>query len=80
MRVSQNLILLPVFALVVLTLGVLFALWLERMRWLKATRTSPQDLALSSEVIDSELAAKLSNNFKNLFELPVLFYAACAFA
>lgn len=80
MRVSQNLIFVPVFALVLLTLFVLLALWRARTKWLMVTKTPAQDLALSSDKITSELAQKLANNYKNLFELPVLFYVACVFA
>ena len=79
MRVSQHLILLPLFVQVALTLGVLFALWWTRTRFLLKNRISPQKAALSADLWP-EQAQKLANNFKNLFEIPVLFFMAALFA
>lgn len=77
---AQNLIFIPVFAQVVLTLCVLFALWWVRVSYSKRHRIHPQKLALNCDPIASPLAHKLANNYSNLFELPVLFFAASAFA
>ncbi|MEO1206788.1 MAG: MAPEG family protein [Pseudomonadota bacterium] len=80
MRVSQTLILLPVFAQVLLTFAVLIAMAVARQSSLKKNGQSVQDAALATDVFWDDPARRCSNNYKNQFELPVLFYAVCAFA
>jgi hypothetical protein len=80
MRFSQNLILLPVAVQVTLTLAVLILMGFVRARSAKAMRKSMQDLALATDADWTAEATQVSNNFKNQFELPVLFYVGCAFA
>jgi hypothetical protein len=77
---SQNLILLPVFAQVLLTIVVLLLMGRARSHSMKSKRQRLQDLALARDADWDEAALKISNNFKNQFELPVLFYAVAAFA
>ncbi|MEL7049827.1 MAG: MAPEG family protein [Pseudomonadota bacterium] len=77
---SQTLILLPVFGQVFLTFLVLILLGIARQASLAAKGRSIEDIALSGDDVWDEHALKRSNNFKNQFELPVLFYAVCAFA
>jgi hypothetical protein len=77
---AQNLILLPVFAQALLTFAVLLSLGPARHRSIADSRKSLQDMALAEARDWSETARKRSNNYKNQFELPVLFYAVCAFA
>lgn len=80
MRVSQTLILLPVFGQVFLTFAVLIAMGFARQSSLKANGQTIEDAALADDAFWTQQARKCSNNFKNQFELPVLFYAVCAFA
>lgn len=66
--------------MVLLTAAVGVRLLLVRMREMREKRVHPQ--AASTSV---QMAAKLQNvqaadNFKNLFEVPVLFYALCSVA
>ena len=79
--VSPSAILYPVLVQVILTLAVLLMMGPARSR---SMREQGQSLDDSDVRIGrntwSEQATKLSNNYKNQFELPVLFYAACAFA
>jgi hypothetical protein len=78
---NQVAILYPVFVQVFLTLGVLFLLAIARTRAIRTMdrpRGSP-DLALG-RVQWPEDAAKRAANFRNQFEVPVLFYAVAAFA
>lgn len=77
---SQNLIILPVAAQALLTCIVLFILAKRRGDALRAQGKTPQDMALAREADWEAAAQKASNNYVNLFELPVLFYAATAFA
>ena len=81
MLVNQVAILYPVFVQVFLTLGILASLAVARARAIRTMdrqRGNP-DLALG-RVQWPEDATKRAANFRNQFELPVLFYAVVAFA
>jgi hypothetical protein len=80
MRVSQNLILLPLFAQVLLSLAIMVVMGMRRGASLKAQGRSMQDVALAGDKDWSEGAVQASNNYKNQFEMPVLFFAVSAFA
>ncbi len=80
MRVAQNLILLPVLAQVLLTVAVLIAMALARRRSLERRGASLSEAATAAEDFWDTQARMCANNYKNQFELPVLFYAVCAFA
>ena len=70
-------ILLPLLAQVGLTFAVWIYLYVTRFREISSRRLEPQ--ALSSRNRAQELlkdSAGPADNFKNLFELPVLFYLA----
>ena len=73
----QTALLLPVLALVLLTAIVWVRLYVERIRELRQRRIDPQALAtsLAGQTLQRVQA---SDNFRNLFEVPVLFYALCA--
>jgi len=78
---NQLAILYPVFVQVFLTLGVLASLAIARARAIRTMdrqRGNP-DLAMG-RVQWPDDATKRAANFRNQFELPVLFYAAVAFA
>jgi len=71
-------IILPVIALVLLTAVVWIRLYVERIRELRQRRIDPQALATSASAGPTMQRVQASDNFKNLFEVPVLFYALCA--
>ena len=71
-------IILPVIALVLLTAVVWVRLYVERIRELRQRRIDPQSLATSASAGQTMQRVQASDNFKNLFEVPVLFYALCA--
>ncbi|MFZ4809182.1 MAG: MAPEG family protein [Hyphomicrobiaceae bacterium] len=77
---AQNLILLPVFAQVLLTFAVLVVLGRRRRRSMAIRMQTIQDMALARDADWEGPALLAANNFKNQFELPVLFYAGTAFA
>ena len=69
--------LLPLLAQVLLTFTVWFFLFARRIPEIMRKNIDPQDRrdrAQSHELLVESAAA--SNNLKNLFEMPVLFYAA----
>lgn len=70
----------PVIALVALTLTVWVRLYVIRRRYMVEHRISPQKLttrAATSQMLGPVQAT--ADNFQNLLELPVLFYALVAF-
>lgn len=74
-RVDPLQILWPVLAQVALTVVVWIALYLARLGEMRARRIDPQAVKTSRHaagVLDNVAAA---DNFRNLFEIPVLFYA-----
>ena len=77
---SQNLILFPVFVQVLLTYVVLGLMIQARAKSRAEYGQTPQDMAVAPDQDWNLPALKVSNNYENLFELPVLFYAVTAFA
>lgn len=80
MRLDQNLILVPVLAQVLLTLVVLVHLGRARARSMRERRQRMDDVALATAADWSDEARKAQNNYASQFEMPVMFYAASAFA
>ena len=78
---SQSAIFFPVLVQALLTLSVLILLGPARARSMRETKQqlTDDDVRIGHNTW-SEEATKVSNNFKNQFELPVLFYAIVAFA
>ena len=72
---------LPMLAMMVLTLFVWLYMFIQRVGYDNANKLdiesmkSPQDVAT---LIPPE-SSSASNNFKNLFEIPVLFYVICLY-
>jgi len=77
---AQNLILLPVLGQVALTFVVLLVMGARRRRTALVRRKTIQDFAMARDGDWEKPALLASNNFKNQFELPVLFYAVTLFA
>ena len=73
-------ILLPGFALAVLTFLVWCRLYVERLGQMKRERIHPQAVASSAQMAAKLQDTRAADNFRNLFELPVLFYFAIAVA
>jgi hypothetical protein len=69
-------ILYPVFAQIALTLAVLFISGLARRKALLAREVTIPDIALDHSRWP-DYARKISNNYSNQFELPVIFYVLC---
>lgn len=69
--------LLPMIAMVVLTFAVWVCMYMTRISEISRKNIDPQDLdtqARASALLTESSAP--ASNFRNLFELPVLFYAA----
>lgn len=67
----------PFFAMILLTLAVWAYMYVRRLHFIASNHINPQDLAVSSQAPRQQPAAVAtpSDNLKNLFEIPVLFYA-----
>ena len=74
----QTAIVLPAIALVLLTAIVWVRLYVDRIGEIRQRRINPQSLATSASAGQALQRVQASDNFKNLFEVPVLFYALCA--
>ncbi|MCC3430510.1 MULTISPECIES: MAPEG family protein [unclassified Microcoleus] len=73
----QNAIFSPFFAMVFVTLVVWVYLYIRRITFLNNTKLAPKELAVPGMLaqISPPEVSNPSDNFKNLFEIPVLFYA-----
>lgn len=78
---TQTAIVGPFFATMLLTLLVWVYMYIRRIRFITNSGYSPKDLAVPGALAQLSPAAvsNPSDNFKNLFEIPVLFYAVALF-
>lgn len=76
-----NAILQPLMAMILVTLVVWIALYVRRIRFLVTHRVPAQKVSTPEKVaaVIPEYVQYPANNFKNLLELPVLFYALCLY-
>ncbi len=70
----QTLIFLPAVAMVLLTVLVTVAMFFERKRQIVAGRISFRDIPSSSQIAARLTDTRAVDNYRNLFEAPVLFY------
>ena len=71
----------PVFGLMLLTLVVWVYMYYRRLSWIVGNNPDPQSIS-SPEKLNQVLPEAVnypSNNLKNLFELPILFYILCLY-
>ena len=69
-------ILYPMLAMVALTAIVAVTMYRRRVGEMRARRVHPQKLALSAQMASALEDTRAADNFRNLFEAPVLFYVA----
>lgn len=70
----------PAFAMVGLTYAVWIRLYVTRIGEMKRRRIHPQSIALSGQAASRLEDTRAADNFRNLFELPVLLYVAVVVA
>jgi hypothetical protein len=70
----------PAVAMAVLTFVVWLRMYFMRVGEMKRQRVHPQAVALSAQMAERLKDTREADNFRNLFELPVLFYLALAMA
>lgn len=76
---SQNLIILPVAAQVLLTLVIMGLMAGRRRAAIVSGKTRMKDIALGQDAWPED-ATKAARSFANQFEMPVLFYVAATLA
>jgi hypothetical protein len=72
-------IFLPPIAMVILTGIVWLRLASDRIGELRARRIHPQQVATARQMTETMQKVQSADHFRNLFEVPVLFYTLCAF-
>lgn len=73
-------ILFPAFAMALLTFVVWLRMYFVRIAEMRRERIHPQSVATSAQAAARLQDTRASDNFRNLFELPVLFYLALVVA
>ncbi len=77
---EQNAIFAPVFAMILLTMTVWIYMYIRRIAFIQNSNLGPDELApLEFARISPPRVANPSDNLKNLFEIPVLFYAVATY-
>ncbi len=66
----------PLLVMVALAFVVMFRMAFMRVNQLRRDRIHPQRVATSVQMAATVADTRAADNFRNLFELPVLFYAA----
>ena len=61
-----------------LTIAVGIRLFIDRSREMRERRVHPQAVSTSRQMAERLQSVQSADNFRNLFEVPVLFYALCA--
>ena len=72
-------ILLPPTVMAFLTGFVWLRLGSDRLGELRSRRIHPQQVATSKQMGETMQNVQSADHFRNLFEVPVLFYAVCGF-
>ncbi len=77
---DANAIWWPAVAMVALTFAVWCRMYVVRIGQMRRERIHPQSVATSAQAAARLTDSRAADNFRNLFELPVLFYLALAVA
>ncbi len=71
---NNHQIFFPMFAMLLLVCIVAGTMLRRRIAYMKSNRVHPQKLATSAAMAAAVTDSRASDNFRNLFETPVLFY------
>ena len=77
---NSTTIFLPAVVMVLLMAAVTFRMFFERLRQAKAEKISFREIPSSSQMATRFSDTRAADNYKNLFEAPVLFYLALTVA
>ncbi len=76
-------LIMPIFSLMGVTAIVWVAMYYKRISYLKKNNIDPQKLSTRQAKLEMNIPEGVSNtadNFNNLLELPIIFYAVCMIA
>jgi hypothetical protein len=73
----QTMIFPPLLAMIAMVAAVWVRLYVDRIGELRNNRISAQDISTSRQMAERLTNTNAADNFKNLFEMPVLFYVFC---
>ena len=78
---TQNALAIPFFGMMMLTILVWLTMYVRRLTFILSQGIPAQELTTPEKLnhLLPEQVNASSNNLKNLFELPVLFYGVCLF-
>lgn len=76
----STIIFFPAIAMVLLTILLTFRMFRERVRQVKAEKISFREIPSSSQMAARFVDTRAADNYRNLFEAPVLFYLALVVA
>jgi hypothetical protein len=68
---------LPCAAMVLVTALVWVKLYVDRLSEMRRRRIAPQSLSTARDAVGRLEKTAAADNFRNLFEVPVLFYVLC---
>lgn len=77
---QPTMIFLPAMVMVLLTAVVTFRMFFERVRQVKAEKIPFRDIPSGSQMAARFADTRAADNYRNLFEAPVLFYLALVVA
>jgi hypothetical protein len=80
MQMNRYVIFWPAVAMVLLTCAVWLRMYFIRVNEMRRLRIHPQSVATSAKAAERLVDTRAADNFRNLFELPVLFYVALGIA
>jgi hypothetical protein len=75
----EHAILLPPTVLAFISGFVFLRVGRDRIAEMRARKIHPQQVATSRQAAETYQNTQSADNFRNLFEVPVLFYALCGF-
>jgi hypothetical protein len=75
--VTRQLLVWPMLAQMLLTGVVWVRMYIVRVAEMRRRRIRPQSIATSREIASTLEDTAPADNFRNLFEVPVLFFAVC---
>lgn len=77
----QSEIFVPFIGVMLLTLFVWLLMYVRRLGWIFRQKVDPRTIDTPEKLNERSpsAAANAANNLKNLFELPVIFYALCLY-
>jgi hypothetical protein len=79
MQLPQYAILLPPCAMALLTGYVWLRLGRDRLAEMRSRRIHPQQVSTARSAAETFQNVQSADHFRNLFEVPVLFYVLCGF-